>query len=75
MKKWRNNPPPELPADTLAQAEVGLEFVKMILEAIDSDMKEADIEPGSPEGQELIAIKNLLVGRANNLRERFDIKN
>ena len=72
VKKWRDNPLPEIPIRTPEQLKVSESFHKLMIETLDKDMREAGIAEDSPEGIELLDIRAGFVQHYEDVRKRFE---
>lgn len=72
VKKWRENPLPEVPVRTPEQLKVVGTFHEIMVEKLDEDMREAGIAADSPEGIELLNIRAGFVQHFEDVRRRFE---
>ena len=72
VKKWRENPLPEIPIRTLDQLNVVKNFHEIMIQTLDKDMSDAGIAADSPEGIELLNIRAGFVQHFEDIRRRFE---
>lgn len=72
VKKWRENPLPEVPIRTSEQLKVVGTFHEIMIEKLDEDMREVGIAADSPEGIELLNIRAGFVQHFEDVRQRFE---
>jgi hypothetical protein len=72
VKKWRENPLPEIPIRTSEQLKVSENFHDLIIKALDKDIRESGIAADSPEGIELLNIRAGFVQHFEDIRRRFE---
>ena len=72
VKKWRENPLPEIPIRTVEQLKVSENFHQIIIKTLDKDMNDAGIAADSPEGVELLKIRAGFVQHYEDIRRRFE---